>query len=95
MAAQNSSPTLPTTCHDVKAQSTNLIVLENNRVSYDCVDALEALLAAAKEGRLIGLAFAAMYKRDRFIVDVVGEAERRPVFTRGMIAVLEDRAMGR
>lgn len=59
-------------------------------LSHDTVAALQSLLDDAKEGRVIGVAFAAMYKRREFIVNTAGEAHRNPVFTRGMLACLND-----
>lgn len=60
-------------------------------ISSDSVAALEALLNDAKKGYLIGVAFVAMYKRRRFIANATGEAKRSPVFTRGMVASLDDK----
>lgn len=59
-------------------------------LSHDTVEALQSLLDDAREGRIIGVAFCAMYKQRRFIVNTAGEAHRNPVFTRGMIACLND-----
>jgi hypothetical protein len=48
------------------------------------------LLEQAKSGEVIGLAFAAMYRRRRYTVSTCGEASRNPTFARGMIAALDD-----
>lgn len=68
--------------------------LVQDTVSVDTVKALEQLLRMAKRGQVIGIAFAAMYKRREFIVNATGEAARSPVFARGMVAALDD-ALGR
>lgn len=58
--------------------------------SHDTVEALRELLEEAEAGEVVGLAFAAMYRRRQFITDTAGECHRNPVFTRGMIAALDD-----
>jgi hypothetical protein len=58
---------------------------------HDTVKALAELLEDAQNGHLIGVAFCAMYKRREFIVGTTGEADRSPVFTRGMLACLDDK----
>lgn len=60
-------------------------------VSHDTVKALSELLEEAENGHVIGVAFCAMYKKREFIVDTTGEAFRNPVFTRGMLACLDDK----
>lgn len=64
--------------------------LVSDVISDDTVEALEQLLDEARRGRVIGIAFAAMMKRRTFIVNAAGEAKRNPVFTRGMLACLDD-----
>lgn len=59
-------------------------------LSHDTIEALQTLLDDARNGDIIGVAFCAMYKRRNFIVNTAGEAHRNPVFTRGMIACLND-----
>lgn len=68
------------------------ISLINRSISHDTVTTLEQLLVDAKDGKLIGIAFAAAYAgQDRgFFVDVTGECYRNPVFARGMVACLDD-----
>jgi hypothetical protein len=63
-------------------------------LSHDTVEALKELLLHAKTGRLIGVAFVAMYKNREYIANTAGEASRNPTFTRGMVAALDD-ALGR
>lgn len=59
-------------------------------MSTDTVECLTVLLEEAKRGRVIGIAFAAMFRGKRFIVNAAGEAHRSPVFSRGMVAALDD-----
>lgn len=59
-------------------------------ISGDTVEALEQLLADARKGVVVGIAYAAMYRRKEFIVNAAGEAKKSPVFSRGMIACLDD-----
>lgn len=58
--------------------------------SDDTIEALKELLAAAKRGELIGVAFAAMFRRREYVVGYTGECARNPTFTRGMVADLHD-----
>lgn len=64
--------------------------LASDTVSGDTIAALSELLAHAKRGHVIGLAFCAMYKGRRYITNTAGEAKRNPTFTRGMVAALDD-----
>lgn len=59
--------------------------------STETVECLRTLLADAEKGVLIGVAFAAMYKRRGYRVSACGEAHRSPTYTRGMIRALDDR----
>lgn len=59
-------------------------------LSTDTVECLEDLLDEARRGELIGLAFAAMYRRRRYFVETAGEAYRNPTFARGMVDALHD-----
>lgn len=59
-------------------------------LSEDTVACLQELLFEAKQGQLIGVAFAAMYRRRKYIVDTTGEAYRNPTFARGMVDALHD-----
>jgi hypothetical protein len=58
--------------------------------SGDTIECLETLLEAARRGDLIGIAFAAMYKKRSYITHAAGEAHRNPTFARGMVATLDD-----
>ena len=59
-------------------------------ISHDAVDALEHLLAEARAGRVIGLAYVAMHKAYDYSVDIAGETRRSPTLTRGMLHLLDD-----
>ena len=59
-------------------------------VSHDTVEALEHLLKRAKAGELTGIAFAAILKRRRYIVNTAGAAFQYPTFSRGMLRALDD-----
>lgn len=58
-------------------------------ISTDTVTALEQLLAGAREGRIIGIAFGVMLKTRRFYVNTAGEAHRNPGFSLQMARVLD------
>jgi hypothetical protein len=70
-------------------------VLVPDVVSHDTVECLKTLLAQAKRGELIGLAYAGMLKRKGYIVNTAGEAHASPTFARGMVAALDDQLAGR
>ncbi len=58
-------------------------------ISHETISALEQLLSQARRGELLGIAFCAMYRGRRYIVDTTGEAERNPTFTLGMLRALD------
>lgn len=59
-------------------------------ISHDTVKCLQTLSRQAREGELLGIAFAAMYRGRTFVVNTAGECHRSPVFTRGMVSCLDD-----
>lgn len=59
-------------------------------LSHDTVECLELLLNEAKQGKVLGLAYAAMLSNREFITDSTGECRRNPVFARGLVASLDD-----
>lgn len=61
----------------------------------DVVAALEFLLGEARNGRLIGIAYGAMFRRRNYIVNTAGEAHRNPLFALGVVHVLADELVGR
>lgn len=64
--------------------------LIQEQISSDTVEALEYLLDSAKRGEVIGMAFALILKRRRFLVDCAGEACDNPLLARGAVAALDD-----
>lgn len=69
---------------------TKPFTLISDSISTDTVKCLEQLLAEARRGEVVGLAFAAMLRRRAYIVNTAGEAHRNPSFARGMVAALDD-----
>jgi hypothetical protein len=61
-----------------------------NGVSTDTVRSLEYLLDEARKGNVIGVAYAAMFRKRSYVVNMTGEAHRSPTFARGMVATLND-----
>lgn len=66
------------------------LILHPATLSTDTVECLEHLLREARRGELIGVAFAAMYRRRKYFVETAGEAHRNPTFARGMVDALHD-----
>lgn len=64
--------------------------LVRDTVSRDTVEALELLLADARKGRVVGIAFGAMLRQRRYLVNCAGDACRDPTTTRGILAALDD-----
>lgn len=58
-------------------------------VSTDTVNALEILLAEARAGQLIGLAYVGLYPGRAYVADTAGEAQKAPIFTSGLLAILD------
>ena len=68
-----------------------VVLLEPHRRSRsDAIAALEQLLAEAKAGRVIGLAYVVMRQGYDYDVGAAGETRRSPTFTRGMLCLLDD-----
>lgn len=59
-------------------------------LSDDTVECLRQLLAEAERGNIMGLAFVALVRDRRFIRNVAGECARNPLYTRGLVAALDD-----
>lgn len=70
-------------------------ILVPDSVSTNTVECLELLLERARRGEVIGIAYAAMLRRKRYIVNTAGEAHQSPTFTRGMVAALDDQLASR
>lgn len=77
-------PKLPPSLHLVPAGT-----------SDDTIETLEHLLAEAKAGRLVGLVYAGLYRRQQYFVDATGECHRNPTFTLGMVSVLHNEITAR
>lgn len=58
--------------------------------SIELVKELEALLRAARDGQVIGIAYVAMHKAHDYSVNIAGETKRSPTLTRGMLHLLDD-----
>lgn len=64
--------------------------LVHDALSKDTTQALRQLLAYAERGELTGIAFAATFKKMRYITNVAGLLAKNPTFCRGVIAALDD-----
>jgi hypothetical protein len=56
----------------------------------DTVASLEYLLAEARAGRLVGLAWIALKAGNAYEVDIADEAALQPEYVRGLARVLDD-----
>jgi hypothetical protein len=65
-------------------------VLVPDTVSHDTIACLETLLAQARRGQVIGLAYVAMLRKRAYIVNTAGEGYRNPTFSRGCVQALND-----
>jgi len=64
--------------------------LVSDDLSKDTIECLTQLLDHAKAGHILGVAYGAMYKGRRYIVNVAGECHRNRTFTRGIVADLDE-----
>jgi hypothetical protein len=60
-------------------------------ISHDTVEALRVLHEQATEGKIVGVAFTAMYRGRYFIANSTGECYRNPIFSAGMVWMLLDK----
>lgn len=60
-------------------------------VSNDTADALASLHEQARSGKVIGIAFVAMYNGRFFVTGSTGECDRNPVWALGMVDILRAR----
>lgn len=65
-----------------------LVPTEGSDDTAACVRMLEA---GVKAKRVIGLAYVVIYAQRNYEVHLCGEADRSPTFTRGAVAVLDDK----
>lgn len=68
----------------------NALYLVKQLEDSDTVKALIKLLEAARAGEVIGLAFVALHHQDAYSADIVGQACRSPLLSRGICRALED-----
>ena len=64
--------------------------LVRDAISQDTVKALQQLLAYAERGELTGIAFAATFRKMRYVTNVAGILAKNPTFCRGAIRALDD-----
>jgi hypothetical protein len=64
--------------------------LVSDDIAPDVVGALTQMLEDAKEGKLKGIAFAASYRRQEYVVNIAGNIRQNPTLARGMVAYLDD-----
>lgn len=64
--------------------------LVSDDLPTETVAALAELLTQAKQRRILGMAFAVMYRGGTFIVNATDEARKSPTFSRGMVEELGD-----
>ena len=67
-----------------------LVPAQQQKVNAETVQALEALLKDAKEGRLIGFSAVMMWRPTRTTARIVGAAWDHPTYCRGMLRNLDD-----
>lgn len=60
-------------------------------VSTDTVEALELLLAKARNGELVGIAYIALGVGGVFEMDLAGVAYDLPIYVRGLLPALDDK----
>ena len=59
-------------------------------ISRDTIKAAEIILSAAQTGQCIGMGVVLLFKRRKFMVEVIGDAISDPVFMRGALQSLDD-----
>jgi len=64
--------------------------LATGHISDDVVEALTYLLREATRGEVVGIAYVAQMKRSAFVADTAGESHRDPLFSLGMVRILEE-----
>lgn len=68
--------------------------LVHDHISRDTVEAMATLYEAARTGEMKGIAFAAMFRKNRYITNVAGLAYLNPTFARGCVMTLGDELAG-
>lgn len=64
--------------------------LHERKVSHETVAYYRQMLTLAEAGEILGGAEVVMFKNREFMTATFGEADRNPVFARGMVCVLDD-----
>lgn len=62
----------------------------SNIVDDDTINAISELHVEALRGKLVGIAFVALYRDRTYVCDATGEVKRFPTHGRGMVAALDD-----
>ncbi len=68
--------------------------LISDELSQDTIECLERLLQEARDGRLIGIAFAGILKHQKYVHHACGEVKRQRILTRGILRELDDSLNG-
>lgn len=78
--------------HPPERKATNVAAyqLVADSVSKEVVTALEELLASAQAGLITGIAFGAILKGRKYLVDCAGTAYADPTLARGVLLALDD-----
>lgn len=64
--------------------------LAERYVNDDVVEALRFLLYEAERGEVVGFAYVAQLRHNNYISDTAGESHRNPMFSLGMVRILEE-----
>lgn len=67
-----------------------IVSIAQGQVSQETIDALLALLAEARAGHVVGLAYVAIHPMRDYSADILGAAKSSPTFTRGALLSLDD-----
>lgn len=59
-------------------------------ISHDTIKAAEAILTSSQQGQCIGMGVVLLFKRRKYMVEVIGDAIIDPVFMRGAVQSLDD-----
>ena len=66
------------------------LTLVGNAPDRDTVETLTRLLAEARAGKVIGVAYVALHHHHEYSGDIVGQALNSPLLSRGICRCLED-----
>lgn len=88
-AERKKNSKLPPNVFEISKARADLRVVPE-KIAHDTVSALEQMLAEAKYGKILGMAYAVIYRERTYIVDATDEVRRSATFARGMVACLDD-----